>query len=147
MKHRSTPPQSQAHASAHSAPLAQMPQMLPPHHYSHPSLSPLVAQQQRVDPQRPEIGALLNTPGKEGVSSASGSPQQSHQQPPLAQDAVQAPHGVKRPGSPLEQPPHTPQQPEVQQVVGSSPHVVPGSIPNSPRTERRDAPAAYRASN
>ena len=171
-QHRNTPPpshaaQAQAQAAAQQQQQQQqqqmaggqrLPPMLPPHHYSHPSLSPLMAARSS-DPQQQqqyrqggvtEIGALLNGPGEAQAGSATGSPQQSHQQPPGQQQDGQATHGVKRPGSPLEQPQHTP-QPEGQ--LNGSPHVGAGSIPNSPRNERREAPAssttaaAYRASN
>ncbi|KAI0741754.1 hypothetical protein C8Q80DRAFT_154274 [Daedaleopsis nitida] len=148
-QHRNTPPPShvaQAQVPVAGQPQAQrLPPMLPPHHYSHPSLSPLMAartsdsqQQQYRQSGVTEIGALLNGGGEaQAASNVTGSPQQTHQQPPSQHDAV--PHGVKRPGSPLEQPQHTP-QPEGQ--VHPSPHLSAGSIPNSPRNERREAPAA-----
>ena len=118
--------------------------MLPPHHYPHPSLSPLMAarssdaqqQQYRGSGGVTEIGALLNGGGADAqavASSAEGSPQQ-------------VPHGIKRSGSPLEQPQgaHPPPAEPQTQVTGS-PAVSAGSIPNSPRNERREA--TYRASN
>ena len=159
-QHRNTPPPpSHAAQAAAAAALAQQQparrlpsmsaDMLPPHHYSHPSLSPLMAarssdaqQQQQQQQYRSsggvtEIGALLNGGGdaQAQAQAASGSPHQSPQQ---------VPHGIKRSGSPLEQPPQAHQPPAEVQAAGS-PAVSAGSIPNSPRNERREA--TYRASN
>ncbi|KAI0644265.1 hypothetical protein C8Q79DRAFT_1002169 [Trametes meyenii] len=128
-QHRNTPPPSQTQQRL--PPMST--QMLPPHHYSHPSLSPLMAQRS-ADPQGyrasavPEIGALLNGPGEgqangsagpsSGAPSAGASPQLGHPQPSQPQDQPQPqqPQSLKRPASPLErqhQPPPPPQmQPE-----------------------------------
>ncbi|KAI0793689.1 hypothetical protein C8Q74DRAFT_1365268 [Fomes fomentarius] len=169
-QHRNTPPPSHAAQAAAQAQQQQiqqqqaqqrLPPMLPPHHYSHPSLSPLMAarsadpsqQQYRQGGGVTEIGALLNggpSNGEQqsGSASAHGSPQQTHQQPSTQQQHQAPTHGVKRSGSPLEHT-HTPQPSEGQ--VQQSPHVSAGSIPNSPRNERREVPAGaagtYRASN
>ena len=74
----------------------------------------------------------------DAAAAVGGSPAQAHGSPAsVSQEPVAAPHGVKRSGSPLEggaqpPPPGT-----------ASPHVGAGSIPNSPRADRRD----MRASN
>ncbi|KAI1785155.1 hypothetical protein LXA43DRAFT_900395 [Ganoderma leucocontextum] len=158
-QHRNTPPPpSHAAQAAAAAALAQQQpprrlpsmsaDMLPPHHYSHPSLSPLMAarssdaqhqQQQYRSGGVTEIGALLNGGGEAqaAASSAGGSPHQSPHQ---------VPHGVKRSGSPLEQPQHAHPPPGgVEAQASGSPAVSAGSIPSSPRNERREV--TYRASN
>ncbi|RPD58836.1 hypothetical protein L227DRAFT_586984 [Lentinus tigrinus ALCF2SS1-6] len=162
--HRGTPPPAQMAAQT-SQQLQQQrlpsmnAQMLPPHHYSHPSLSPLMAarsadpnqqQQQYRQSGVTEIGALLNGPGEAQSASVGGSPRQAPQQPPMSQQEhqqhqhqhqhQQSTHGVKRPGSPLEQPMH--QQPTPEAHGHASPQIAAGSIPNSPRNERREAPSA-----
>ncbi|KAH9926290.1 uncharacterized protein BXZ73DRAFT_90960 [Epithele typhae] len=110
-KHRNTPPHSQSisappasspPASATAA-AAVAPQMLPPHHYSHPSLSPLM-QNRPADSNRTDIGALLNRASRLAARGPVGSAPPAH-------------------GSPL---------------------VAAGSIPNSPRQERKEV---YRPSN
>ncbi|KAI0657943.1 hypothetical protein C8Q70DRAFT_249862 [Cubamyces menziesii] len=149
-QHRNTPPPSHAHASAaqqQQAAAAQQQQgqrlppmsthMLPPHHYSHPSLShpslsPLMAARS-ADPQQyrgsgvTEIGALLNGPqegqakdgagSSSGAPSAGGSPQQSHQQVSQEQQEQpqQPPQSLKRPASPLERQHQPPPPPQMQQ--------------------------------
>ena len=166
-QHRNTPPPpSHAAQAAAAAVMAQQQQqqqpsrrlpsmsadMLPPHHYSHPSLSPLMAarssdaQQQYRSGGVTEIGALLNGPGEaqanqSAPASSGASPRQSPQQQP-----AQPPPGIKRSGSPLEQQQQVPPPPaESQTHASASPAVSAGSIPSSPRNERREA--TYRASN
>ncbi|TBU45267.1 hypothetical protein BD309DRAFT_989647 [Dichomitus squalens] len=165
-QHRNTPPPpshaaqaaaaaAMAHQQQQQQPSRRLPSMsadmLPPHHYSHPSLSPLMAarssdaQQQYRSGGVTEIGALLNGPGEAQANQAApgssgGSPRQSPQQQP-----AQPPHGIKRPGSPLEQQQGPPPPPDAHAQATASPAVSAGSIPNSPRNERREA--TYRASN
>ncbi|KAI8974579.1 hypothetical protein BD414DRAFT_424377 [Trametes punicea] len=145
-QHRNATPPSQAQAAAQQqqqqeAQQQRLPsmstQMLPPHHYSHPSLSPLMAARS-ADPQQyrasavPEIGALLNGPqesqakdgagASSGAPSAGGSPQQGHQQVVQQQQQQQelssqqqSPQGLKRPASPLERQHQPPPPPQMQQ--------------------------------
>ncbi|KAI0766883.1 hypothetical protein BD413DRAFT_142381 [Trametes elegans] len=173
--HRGTPPPTHAHPSAQAQAQGQrLPSMsmnmLPPHHYSHPSLSPLMAAR-TADPQQyrasavPEIGALLNGPQEgqaegsagpsSGAPSAGGSPQQAHQQVLQQQPEQQRSppqQSLKRPASPLERdyqappPPQMSQEGQQQAQQQQQQHQQQQSAQSSPQSSSAGAPSSSKSS-